>query len=581
VSTEFAFLSQFLKQRSGLDLTPEKQYLLESRLRPVARKHGVDDLTGLVAGIRQGGNRALMDDVVEAMTTNESFFFRDKTPFDQFRETIMPDLIESRQSQRKLRIWCAAASTGQEPYSLAMELREMQHRLSNWSMDIIGTDLSPQVLEKAKAGLYSQFEVQRGLPVQMLVKYFEQKGDMWQVVPQIRAMAEYRVQNLLEDFSSLGRFDVVFCRNVLIYFDPPTKADVLARIRKLLPADGYLVLGASETIIGLTDEFELVQGSRGLYRPKDAAQNAAPRMVAAGGGAVSAIAEPRPSAAGPSVAAPARTSGAPGTGAPLRPPSSGATAGVAAGSAAGTSANVPGGASRSAAPTPTSTSASTPARPAGLIQAGAPVRPSATVRPAPSVAPSGVARSDTAKPLGTPRPAPSQPALSAGLSGAATPAQTPTNVFATPRSGTPGSGASKITPLRPATPARGAAPGGIAGSGSGASINRSTAPGTPTQDGIPAGHGTQIQNRAPAAPRPPSTISAAPARPGAGGIGAINGTGTGTGSAGAPTVASSGGPTGSLSTMPPRPATRPGLTPGTEVPEALGGSRPTPPRPLR
>lgn len=301
MSAEFAYLSHFLKQRSGLDLSADKQYLLDSRLRPVARKHGLDGIAALVAALKHPDKAALGDEVVEAMTTNESFFFRDKTPFDQFREIIVPELLPQRSSMRKLRIWCAAASTGQEPYSLGMELREMQAKLANWSIDIIGTDLSPQVLEKARAGIYSQFEVQRGLPVQLLVKYFEQKGEMWQLAPQIRAMVDYRIQNLLDDFSRLGKFDIVFCRNVLIYFDAPTKSDVLARIRKQLAPDGYLVLGASETIIGLSDDFELVDGSRGLYRPKSAANSQAPPMVAAGGGAsMPAMAAPAP---GPSAAA--------------------------------------------------------------------------------------------------------------------------------------------------------------------------------------------------------------------------------------------------------------------------------------
>jgi len=170
-----------------------------------------------------------------------------------------------------VRIWCAAASTGQEPYSLAMCLKEMKDKLAGWRVEILGTDLSAEVLEKAKAGVYSQFEVQRGLPIQMLVKHFSQVGDTWQISPEIRAMVQYRPLNLLSDFAHLGSFDVVFCRNVLIYFDQETKIGVLNRIARLLDPDGFLVLGAAETVVGLTDAFKPLVDKRGLYAPnKDA-----------------------------------------------------------------------------------------------------------------------------------------------------------------------------------------------------------------------------------------------------------------------------------------------------------------------
>jgi chemotaxis protein methyltransferase CheR len=210
-------------------------------------------------------------DVVEAMTTNESFFYRDKIPFDHFRDAIMPGLMAARAKERRIRIWCAAASTGQEPYSLAMSIKEMKQKLGGWRVEILATDLSTEVLEKAKAGVYSQFEVQRGLPIQLLVKYFSQVGDTWQIAPDIRAMVQYRPLNLLTDFSNLGRFDVVFCRNVLIYFDQETKIGVLNRVSKMLEGDGFLVLGAAETVVGLTDALKPVPDKRGLYAPnKDA-----------------------------------------------------------------------------------------------------------------------------------------------------------------------------------------------------------------------------------------------------------------------------------------------------------------------
>ncbi|NJL50897.1 MAG: protein-glutamate O-methyltransferase CheR [Blastochloris sp.] len=265
--SDYEFLRKFLKDRSGLVLSNDKQYLIESRLLPVARKGGLSSIPELVTKLKAPGSERLAVDVTEAMTTNESFFFRDKVPFDHFRDTMLPKMMAARAKERRLRIWCAAASTGQEPYSLAMVLKEMADKLAGWRVEIIGTDLSIEVLDKAKAGLYSQFEVQRGLPIQLLVKYFDQSGDVWQIKPEIRGMVQYRTLNLLADFSSLGTFDIVFCRNVLIYFDQDTKVDVLTRIAKLTVPEGFLVLGAAETVVGLTDAFVPVPDKRGLYRP--------------------------------------------------------------------------------------------------------------------------------------------------------------------------------------------------------------------------------------------------------------------------------------------------------------------------
>lgn len=262
---EFDYLRGYLKQQSGLVLSAEKQYLIESRLLPVARKAGLASLSALVAKMKEPGQSQLCAAVVEAMTTNESFFFRDKTPFDHFNDTMLPKMLEARARDRKLRIWCAAASTGQEPYSLAMCLKEAEAKLAGWRIEIIGTDLSTEVLEKAKVGIYTQFEVQRGLPINQLLKYFTQTGDTWQINSNLRSMVQYRKLNLLENFSSLGQFDIVFCRNVLIYFDNATKIDILQRISKQMPADGFLVLGAAETVVGLTDVFKPAAEKRGLY----------------------------------------------------------------------------------------------------------------------------------------------------------------------------------------------------------------------------------------------------------------------------------------------------------------------------
>jgi len=262
---DFDFIRRLLKLRSGLVLAPEKHYLVESRLMPIARKHGLINLTGLAAKLKGPDAEALTVEVVEAMTTNESFFFRDKLPFEQFRDTVLPALMAAREAFRRIRIWCAAASTGQEPYSLAISLKEMGKELKGWRVEILATDISTEVLEKAKSGIYTQFEVQRGLPALMLIKYFSQVGEMWQIAPEIRGMVKFMPFNLLDDFSHLGRFDLVFCRNVLIYFDQTTKSAVLDRIADVTERDGYLVLGGAETVVGLTSRFKLITEKRGLY----------------------------------------------------------------------------------------------------------------------------------------------------------------------------------------------------------------------------------------------------------------------------------------------------------------------------
>jgi chemotaxis protein methyltransferase CheR len=277
---EYDFLRKLLKERSGLDLSSDKQYLVESRLIPLARKAGLSDITELVQKIKTGDD-AVTSDVVEAMTTNETFFFRDKIPFDHLRQTILPALVLARANRRTLRIWCAAASTGQEPYSIAMCIREFAG-LAGWRVEIVATDLSQEVLEKSKAGIYSQFEVQRGLPIQMLVRYFTQIGELWQLNADIRAMVQHRQLNLLEDFSHVGTFDVIFCRNVLIYFDQDTKAGVFDRLARSIEPDGVLTLGAAESVVGITDAFKACPDRRGVYRPnpdQSARAGAAPLMA--------------------------------------------------------------------------------------------------------------------------------------------------------------------------------------------------------------------------------------------------------------------------------------------------------------
>ena len=263
---DYEFLRKLLKERSGLDLSSDKQYLVESRLIPLARRVDLSGIAELVAKIKSGAE-ALTSEVVEAMTTNETFFFRDKIPFDHLRQTVLPEVLPARANRRSLRIWCAASSTGQEPYSIAMCLKEMGEKIAGRQVEIVATEFSTQVLEKAKAGIFSQFEVQRGLPIQLLIKYFDQVGDSWQINPDVRAMVQFRPFNLLHDFAHLGVFDLVFCRNVLIYFDQETKTGVLDRVARITEPDGYLVLGAAETVVGLTDSFKPMPDRRGVYAP--------------------------------------------------------------------------------------------------------------------------------------------------------------------------------------------------------------------------------------------------------------------------------------------------------------------------
>ncbi|MEE8393411.1 MAG: protein-glutamate O-methyltransferase CheR, partial [Rhodospirillales bacterium] len=217
-----------------------------------------------------GNDDSLMAEVIEAMTTNETFFFRDTWPFDTLRDTVLPRLMANRTRTKPIRIWCAAASTGQEPYTIAMILNEDKHQRNGWRFEITATDISSESLNRAREGRYTQFEVQRGLPLPLLVKYFKKTGDFWFIDPSIKAMVQFREFNLLDDFKPLGLFDIVFCRNVLIYFDTPTKADILARIRSRMMNDGALFLGGSETVIGITESFEIIPRLRGVYAAAEA-----------------------------------------------------------------------------------------------------------------------------------------------------------------------------------------------------------------------------------------------------------------------------------------------------------------------
>jgi chemotaxis protein methyltransferase CheR len=266
MSQAFATIADVLKARSGLVVGPEKLYLLETRLAPIIRRENLRDLSELSTRLKPGS--ALERDVVEAMTTNESLFFRDSKPFDSLRNTVLHRLHAARPPGARLRIWSAAASTGQEAYSIAMVLADLAASMPGRQVEIVGTDIAREPLERARAGFYTQFEIQRGLPMQMLVKHFAKEDGQWRVKPKLREAVSFREYNLLADLRPLGTFDVVFCRNVLIYFDPPTKRRVLEAIARQMPADGVLFLGGAETVLGLTEAFKAVPGENGTYAKK-------------------------------------------------------------------------------------------------------------------------------------------------------------------------------------------------------------------------------------------------------------------------------------------------------------------------
>ena len=262
----FQFMASLAKERSGLVLTEEKVYLLDSRLMPLARRKNIETLDEFVEMLRRDNDFNDINVAVEALTTNETLFFRDTKPFDTFREVVMPEILKTRTAQKKFRIWSAASSSGQEPYSLVMLLNEMKLKMPGWQYEIVGTDLSMEILEKAQQALYTQFEVQRGLPVKMMLKYFEIEGAKWRFKEPYRSEVTFMKANLLENQHSLGKFDIVFCRNVLIYFDRETKGKVLDMIADMMPADGKLFLGGAETVLGLTDKFAAIKGVKGLYQ---------------------------------------------------------------------------------------------------------------------------------------------------------------------------------------------------------------------------------------------------------------------------------------------------------------------------
>jgi chemotaxis protein methyltransferase CheR len=247
-------LCAYLKKSSGLVLDRDKKYLVDSRLMPIVQREKLSGLPELVSILERGSSPSLAKEVVQAMTINETYFFRDKMPFDVLRDGILPRIMKAKGADKSLRIWSAACSTGQEPYSIAMLLAEMKLKLAGWRIEIVGTDLAAHALAKAQSGTYTQFEVQRGLSTPFLLRYFNQNGDTWQINETIRSQVSFRSFNLLSDFGALGKFDVIFCRNVLIYFNAAGKKDILQRMTKQLNPDGYVVLGAAEGLVGIDIE---------------------------------------------------------------------------------------------------------------------------------------------------------------------------------------------------------------------------------------------------------------------------------------------------------------------------------------
>jgi chemotaxis protein methyltransferase CheR len=275
---DFTLLAQMVRRRSGLVLPPHKAHLIEGRLATVMRRYGFRSVDALVHELRHG-RETLARAVTEAMTTNESSFFRDRPAFDNFRDVVLPQLLAARAETRRLRIWSAACSAGQEPYSIAMLLDEERLLDKGWTIDLIATDLSSEMIARAEEGLYSHYEVQRGLPIRRLVANFAQEGGNWRIHENLRRMVSFRSFNLLDSYGWLDDLDVVFCRNVLIYFDAKTKASVLEKIAETLAPDGALMLGHAETPDALTGNFVPVDGAPDIYTRSKAAFQ---RLSAAG-----------------------------------------------------------------------------------------------------------------------------------------------------------------------------------------------------------------------------------------------------------------------------------------------------------
>ncbi len=262
-AADFALVAKVVYERSGIALEAGKEYLVEARLTTLARQEGLGSLAAVAQQLRARPTGPLTQKIVEAMTTNETLWFRDVRPFDVMKSDVVPGMITARKALRKLVIWSAAASTGQEAYSIAILLKENFPELANWQVQIVGSDISTEVLEKARQGRYSQLEVNRGLPAALLVKYFERDGMHWRVNQQLRSLVQFTPFNLVSPtWSGVPKPDIVFLRNVMIYFDVPTRRAILKRLGALMAPDGYLFLGAGETTLDIDDAWTRVELGR-------------------------------------------------------------------------------------------------------------------------------------------------------------------------------------------------------------------------------------------------------------------------------------------------------------------------------
>jgi chemotaxis protein methyltransferase CheR len=261
----FEYMRRLLQQHSAIALAANKKYLVESRLLPVARREKLDGVDALIDKLRMSPSGRLLQEVVEALTTNETSFFRDGAPFSILGDTVLPELIKRRASVRTLNIWSAGCASGQEPYTIAMLWLQRYAHLSDWRVRLLATDISNEMLERARLGRYTQLEVNRGLPSEHCAKYFRQEGDSWVIDERLRTMVEFDLLNLIGNWPTLPPMDVVFMRNVLVYFDMATKQEVLRKVRGLLRPDGCLFLGGTETTLMIDDGFDRVSTALGTY----------------------------------------------------------------------------------------------------------------------------------------------------------------------------------------------------------------------------------------------------------------------------------------------------------------------------
>lgn len=252
---DLSYVCDLMYKEAAIVLDDAKSYLIEARLEPLAKREGFDSGRDLVASLRTAKNPGLVAKTVDAMTTNETSFFRDVHPFIALRKHILPEIIERKAEQKKLNIWCAAASSGQEPYTIAMVLKEHFPELAGWSVSILATDISEEMLARCRKGVFSKLEVNRGLPAPLLIKYFKQEAAEWHMKEEVRSMIDFRFLNLIAPWSFMPTSDIVFIRNVLIYFDLKTKQEIMAKIRKNMDPDGYMFLGGAETTLNIDPEF--------------------------------------------------------------------------------------------------------------------------------------------------------------------------------------------------------------------------------------------------------------------------------------------------------------------------------------